>query len=290
MRFIVHADDFGYDKAINKAIINLCDTGVISSVSVMANMPFTAECVDLLRFKKISIGLHSTFTQGKPVSDPILVPSLIDNQGFFLPYDQLRLKSKKNQLNVNEISIELNNQFNKIRSLLGGKLSLLDCHQGLHTRIVEFKKAFLLFGKENKVAALRSSPHYYIKKNKKTSFDILQKPSIFNLHYFGFRRVIMNYVREVNSSRYKKYYKVPDGLIVYENLTDTTLLTKLTQLNLKSQNNKTLYVEVHPAINLNTLQGTEILEKRVHEYEVLSSISFKEFLKNSVSLISFNDL
>ena len=49
MNYVIHADDFGYAKSINKSIIELCDKGILNSVSIMANMPYSKDCIELCR-------------------------------------------------------------------------------------------------------------------------------------------------------------------------------------------------------------------------------------------------
>lgn len=85
MKVIINADDFGLTRSVNDAIFELAQKGTITSTTVMTNMPFAEEAVELLPNKNISIGLHVTLTQGKPVSDPERIVSLVDKNGNFYP-------------------------------------------------------------------------------------------------------------------------------------------------------------------------------------------------------------
>jgi len=60
---IVNADDFGASSGINKGILEAHERGVLTSTSLMVNMPAAAEAVRASRdYPGISIGLHVNFT------------------------------------------------------------------------------------------------------------------------------------------------------------------------------------------------------------------------------------
>jgi len=60
---IVNADDFGASRGINRAIVDLCEGGIVTSASLMIAMPATSEAVRFAeRSSKMSIGLHVALT------------------------------------------------------------------------------------------------------------------------------------------------------------------------------------------------------------------------------------
>jgi predicted glycoside hydrolase/deacetylase ChbG (UPF0249 family) len=73
MRFcIVNADDFGAGAGINRGIGEAHRTGIVTSTSLMVNMPGTQEAVELARtLPRLSVGLHVNLTNenGPPVVD-----------------------------------------------------------------------------------------------------------------------------------------------------------------------------------------------------------------------------
>jgi len=138
MNLIIHADDFGMTRSINEAILELAKLGTLSSTSVMANMPYSNEVIELLDIPAISIGLHSTFTQGKPLSDLKKIPSLIDTQGNFLDYHNLVKGYRKNSIKTDEIFIELENQFLWLQNQIGDKLIFIDSHHSIHNKLDGF--------------------------------------------------------------------------------------------------------------------------------------------------------
>jgi len=60
---IVNADDFGASSGINRGILEAHQRGILTSTSLMVNMPAAAEATVLSRdFPALSIGLHVNFT------------------------------------------------------------------------------------------------------------------------------------------------------------------------------------------------------------------------------------
>jgi predicted glycoside hydrolase/deacetylase ChbG (UPF0249 family) len=67
---IVNADDFGLSTSENAVIFSAFQAGLISSATIMANMPeFEAACA-MARHPMLDgrIGLHFNLTYGKPLS------------------------------------------------------------------------------------------------------------------------------------------------------------------------------------------------------------------------------
>jgi predicted glycoside hydrolase/deacetylase ChbG (UPF0249 family) len=83
---IVNADDFGLSTSENAVIFSAFQAGLISSATIMANMPeFVAACA-MSRHPMLDgrIGLHFNLTYGKPLSQAILARrTFCDSQGVF---------------------------------------------------------------------------------------------------------------------------------------------------------------------------------------------------------------
>lgn len=66
---IINADDFGYSRAINYGIIDSFNYGVLTSTTMMANMPGFQHGVSLAKkHPNLGIGVHLTLTAGKPIT------------------------------------------------------------------------------------------------------------------------------------------------------------------------------------------------------------------------------
>src|SRR5712672_1191198 len=85
-KIIVNADDFGMSAEVNRAIVEAFENNVISSTTLMANMPGFDEACELAhRHRLVSkIGLHLNLTSGYPLSSPIRrCARLCDTNGMF---------------------------------------------------------------------------------------------------------------------------------------------------------------------------------------------------------------
>jgi len=72
-KIIVNADDFGMSAETNRAIVEAFENSVISSTTLMANMPGFEEACELAHRHRLlgKIGLHLNLTSGYPLSAPI---------------------------------------------------------------------------------------------------------------------------------------------------------------------------------------------------------------------------
>jgi predicted glycoside hydrolase/deacetylase ChbG (UPF0249 family) len=72
---IINADDFGMNSSVNRAILSSVEQGLVTSTSIMANMPGFEEAAGLAREHgelRGRVGVHLNLTEGRPLSQPIL--------------------------------------------------------------------------------------------------------------------------------------------------------------------------------------------------------------------------
>src|SRR5665213_766927 len=89
---IVDADDFGETEQITLGICAGIDAGVVTSTSIMANMPATDFALAKARAlsQRASFGVHVTLCEGRPLTS---ARSLTDAAGNFVSKRQLFLRS-----------------------------------------------------------------------------------------------------------------------------------------------------------------------------------------------------
>jgi predicted glycoside hydrolase/deacetylase ChbG (UPF0249 family) len=135
MKVIRHADDFGYDSDTVGSTIDCFRRGLLTSASIMANMPATPQAVEFAKsHPEFSFGAHLVFVDGeheRPLCDPSQIPSLTDAAGKFLPTNTLRKKALLGNLRVEEIARETTAQLSLLRDY-GVDLSHVDSHGHLH--------------------------------------------------------------------------------------------------------------------------------------------------------------
>jgi hopanoid biosynthesis associated protein HpnK len=87
-RLIVNADDFGLTTGVNRAIVELHQAGLLTSTTLMARAPATAEAIDIARSTpSLGVGCHVVLVDGEPVLSPRNdIPNLADPvDGRFVP-------------------------------------------------------------------------------------------------------------------------------------------------------------------------------------------------------------
>ena len=127
---IINADDFGYSKAVNFGIMESHINGVLTSTTLMANMPGVDHAVSLLKdMPNLCVGAHLTLTCGKPILGD-KVSTLIKTNGCF--YKLSDVENNTAQMDKSEIYEEWKTQ---IKDLLrkGVNLSHIDSHHHVHT-------------------------------------------------------------------------------------------------------------------------------------------------------------
>lgn len=83
---IVNADDFGLSPGVSRGIAESVDRGIVTSTSLMVNMPGLGTAVRLAQAReRLSVGLHFNLTYGSPLSERQDVPSLVGPGGRFVP-------------------------------------------------------------------------------------------------------------------------------------------------------------------------------------------------------------
>ncbi len=154
-RLVINADDLGLSDGICKAIVELMDSGAVSSSSFMVAAPGAAERAKRWHLESYQgrVGVHLQLTGwGKPVADLKRVPSLIHNE-------TLMFGSKEHLLRTNpeEVEVEWTRQIELTGDLLGGPPSHLDSHHGVH-RSPHLVDTFLSLAKRYELPIRSGSP------------------------------------------------------------------------------------------------------------------------------------
>lgn len=126
-QILVRADDLGYSKGVNYGIADALEGGIIQSVGVMANMPEAQKGLELIAGKNVCLGLHTNICLGKPLTDPKLIPSLVQENGEFKTSKTYR-NSKEDFVNLEEVMLEIEAQYERFVQLTGQKPDYLEGH------------------------------------------------------------------------------------------------------------------------------------------------------------------
>lgn len=125
---IINADDFGLTDGCNKGIVKGIKDGVVTSTTVMMNMPYANKGIEMLKSMSFkSAGVHLTLTCGEPTLPAEEIPSLVDNENRFYR----RRAELFPKLRLEEVEKELRNQI-ELFIKTGSKPSHLDSHHHIH--------------------------------------------------------------------------------------------------------------------------------------------------------------
>ncbi|MHB8171724.1 MAG: chitin disaccharide deacetylase [Thermincolia bacterium] len=127
-RLIVNADDFGLSHGVNQGIIKAHGDGIVTSTTVMVNLPAAREIVEAAKFNpELGIGIHLNITFGRPLFMVDRITSLVDEQG-----NLMRPEVIWERVEPKEVAMEWEAQVGEFLSW-GLKPSHLDSHHHVHT-------------------------------------------------------------------------------------------------------------------------------------------------------------
>jgi chitin disaccharide deacetylase len=133
---VVNGDDLGITQAVNAAIARAFSEGILTSASLMANMPAFDDAVETViePNARLGVGIHLVLTSGACVSDPRDLPLLVDDRGVFRHgfFGVRRLvRGVQATTALAQIERELRAQCEKVFAL-GFAVDHLDGHRHIH--------------------------------------------------------------------------------------------------------------------------------------------------------------
>ncbi len=127
---IVNADDLGHAPGINRGIVKAHLDGIVTTSTVLTNYPDAPQGVELAlaQAPRLELGVHFNLTEGRPVSDPAAVPSLVDEDGRFCGPERMGVAAQTWQ--ADDLERELRAQVDRFVALAGQPPHHLDSHHG----------------------------------------------------------------------------------------------------------------------------------------------------------------
>lgn len=127
MKLIINGDDFGITRGCNLAIIDCFEMGLMTSASLMTNMPYASEAAEWWKnHPERSIGLHLNLTVGKPLTPA--PKTLIKEDGTF---NKKILHAAPEEVSKKEIEDECRLQMEKFIELTGRLPEHINSHHGI---------------------------------------------------------------------------------------------------------------------------------------------------------------
>jgi predicted glycoside hydrolase/deacetylase ChbG (UPF0249 family) len=257
-KVIINADDLGMSEAFNYGVLKSLREGVASSTTLMVNMPGAGHAVRLVKeIPGVFIGLHANFVLGKPCADPGLIPSMVDQNGFFHRSSDYR--TGKRQFQYQEAKTELIAQMERFKELLGYYPSHIEGHAaGNEATAKAFYDVALEYG-------VHTSPGIFHFEGEKPIDGYLETTSPFSPQF------MMSYIK--------------NGLTVENVLNDDIGI-------LRQDKNKVVELHFHPGyLDQFILDHSSMTLVRCRDLDTLCDKRVSEwFDRNHIQLISFGDL
>jgi predicted glycoside hydrolase/deacetylase ChbG (UPF0249 family) len=132
-RLIVNADDFGLTRNVNRGILDAHCEGIVTSTTLMANgSAFESAAEASMRFHRLGIGIHLNLSEGKPVTDASLIPTLVDRGGrLHMAPTRMWAGIAAGRVSLAEIEAELRAQVTKVIRA-GIRPTHFDGHKHVH--------------------------------------------------------------------------------------------------------------------------------------------------------------
>ena len=153
-KMLVRADDLGYSEAFNYGLARAVKSGIVRCVGVMPNMEWAEHGVRLLDGTDVIFTVHANICQGRPVSDPASVPSLVDEKGEFKDKELYRA-AKEDFVVLEEAVREVEAQYLRLVELTGKKPYMVEAHAVPSNN---FNKAIVMVAQKYGVEHLKFGP------------------------------------------------------------------------------------------------------------------------------------
>ena len=121
LSLIINADDLGYDPAVTRGILQALREGVVSSTTLMVNMPHSAAAAREAR--GLAVGLHLNLARAPPAWARF-PPSLLEGGALS--------EARAGQLPAEVVEAEALAQLARLEALVGQSATHVDVHKHLH--------------------------------------------------------------------------------------------------------------------------------------------------------------
>lgn len=279
MKYVIfNADDFGLTKGVNDGIIKAFNDGVLTSTTMMVNMPAFEDAVALAKQNpKLGVGIHLVATMGKPLLPHSEISSLVDDNGMFHKKFSTLIKNIiSGKTKIKELKAEFHAQIEKFLET-GLFPTHLDSHQHIHMFPVIFNVI---------VELCRDFNIFKIRKPNEnlSNYKLINKRQ--------FHRVILSILSCLADKKINKYkIHTPDrcnGVLHCGNMTKDTLINILIFLK-----NGVTEIICHPGYNDDELDKLNIWlsKQRNSELSALIDPFIKQLIDDlKIKLISFREL
>jgi Uncharacterized protein conserved in bacteria len=149
MKLIVQSDDYGMSYGVTDGICLAARKGLLTCTGLMTNFESSEYAANRMKeFPHVLLGQDINLFGGKPVTDPKLIPDLVDENGWFVSSvkraEQLKswhnvqgLVAQEDPFPLDQTLLEVENQVNRFIELTGKLPGYIQGHSYQTPNIVE---------------------------------------------------------------------------------------------------------------------------------------------------------
>ncbi len=127
MKMIFRGDDLGISEGVNYGLLKSIQDGALSCVGIMPNMESARHGYQLIKDIDICLGQHTNICLGKPISNPALIPSLVNDNGEFYSSHDINHR-QEDIIDILECELEIEAQLKRFIEITGKKPEYFEGH------------------------------------------------------------------------------------------------------------------------------------------------------------------
>lgn len=279
-QLVINADDFGLSRGVNKGIVEGHIKGVLTSATIMANMPAAKEAVELARkLPALGIGVHLNLTNGKPICENAIIGCLLNSSGdFALSPGKMSLLSLVSGKIRAAIETELSAQIQWVIDN-GLKPTHLDSHKHIHS----FPAIFPIVCRLAKRFGISAVRYTYEPK------QLCQMPWPFTSREDRTRAAVVRTMAKINRWQNPTFFKTDSLLgVAHTGNINVNFFRSVSLYNTAA----TAEVMTHPGYGYDLdASRTRLVKQREIELEALCSEKTKQYFKQAgIKLVHYGRL
>jgi hypothetical protein len=283
-RLIINADDLGMSRGITDGILIAHRYGILTSASLMVNMPASEYAVDrLASTPKLGVGIHLNICQGRPILSASQVPSLVNSEGRFHSPKEMIHRLWRWRINPQQLEKEFRAQIRWAKDI-GLRLTHADSHHHMHiypAALVPFARALLAEG----ISRARAS----------RCVQWAQKQFLGGPHEGGIaRRLFVQAYRATLQSSFFHQLECPSRRISFlsRDRRNPEELERAWLNTLEHFHYGTFELACHPGLPQPGFSESDtICQQRENEFRWLTDADFRSvIIRNGIQLITYRDL
>ncbi len=279
---ITNSDDFGLNESITDAIIETHINGIMTSTSIMLNMPGFEYAINKVKIiETLGVGIHFNLTEGYPVCDPSKIPLLLNEIGQFKSNNEQRKNLLFGKEQFRQVVIELDAQLTKLLDY-GISPSHFDSHHHITGLPVAFRGSMQIAKKFRIKSARITSINYHFNPDTSAFYKFSKIPML-----------ICNTPKAFIHNRNKRRLRKEDFITPDDKILPTRVLeinqNKILQfLNVLSIIKPGVTeISFHPGYAGSYLNDSLNFEQtRINDYEIALNPVIQSYIKNNNILLA----